>query len=124
MSYSMPLPVSPPVQEARGAELSGPDFAAVLLRGLIGMASRSQRREADLMAVVRGANLVADPVRVRGAVRLLQEQGCVKNVLPLSDGGVLLTVTRLAMEQSGPAPKWLSLDDLDDTAPAEAVPAS
>lgn len=108
----------------RGADLSGPDFAAVMLRALIDMAGRSQRREADLLAALRGASLQADPPRVRAALGLLQAQGCVENLVPLSDGGVLLTVTQQAMKQSGPVPQWLPLEELDATAGRVVEPSN
>ncbi len=114
-------PILPP--ERRGADMTNADFAAAMLRALIDMAARSNRRQADLIASLRGARLEADPPQVRAAMRLLQQQGCITGVVPLSDGGVLLTVTRQAMEQSGPVPQWLPFDDLDD-AGAASVPAT
>ena len=102
----------------RDSDLTAADFAAILLRALIDMAARSQRRQADLTAALRRADLTADPTRVRPALRLLQMQGCVSNLVPLSDGGLLLTVTRQAIDQSGPVPQWLPLDELDAFAEA------
>ncbi len=94
-------------------DLTDSDFAAVLLRALIDMAARSQRHEADLLAALRGARLTASAPRLRMALRLLQVQGCIRSLVPLSDGGLLLTVTRQAMEHAGPLPQWLPLEDLD-----------
>jgi len=121
----VPLDVAPEVpdlQVARGDDLSDPDFAAVVLRALIGMAGRSQRRQADVLAALRGASLSSNLPRVRTALRLLQGQGCVSNLVLLSDGGVLLTVTRQAMDQSGPVPHWLPLEELDATAAHREAP--
>lgn len=84
-------------------------FAAVLLRALVAMAVRSQRRQADLIAALRGAGLEAEPVRVRTALGLLRKQGCIENLVPLSDGGVLLSVTAAAIDRLGVRPRWLPL---------------
>jgi hypothetical protein len=109
----------PPPLTVRDEDMPIEDFAAIMLRALIDMAARSQRRQADLLAALRGARLPLDQARVRAALRLLLAQGCVTNPVPLSDGAVLLTVTRQAMEQGGPAPQWLPMDELDSTANVE-----
>ncbi len=86
--------LQPPDGDSAGkpgdANLSGAEFATVMLRALIDMAARSQRRQADLLAALRGADLPADPQQVRAALRLLQNQGCVSDLVPLSDGGLLV----------------------------------
>jgi hypothetical protein len=109
--------LQPPDGDSAGkpgdANLSGAEFATVMLRALIDMAARSQRRQADLLAALRGADLPADPQQVRAALRLLQNQGCVSDLVPLSDGGLLLTVTRQAVQQGDALPQWLPLDDLE-----------
>jgi len=97
----------------RDAEWDDADFAVVLLQALTTMAVRSKRRQADLTAALRGANLTADPNRVRAALRLLQEQGAIEHLVPLSDGGLLLTVVLKRADHAGPAPHWMPLDQLD-----------
>jgi hypothetical protein len=67
-------------QPARPAPASDDDFAALLLQALSAMAGRSKRRQADLTAALRGANLEAEPARVRAALRILQSQGCIENL--------------------------------------------
>ena len=89
--------------------LAEEDFAAVLLRALIDMAARSKRRQADLMAALRGAGLPVDPESVRAALRTLRRQGCIENLVPLTDGGLLLSITTSAIERLGPSPQWLPL---------------
>jgi hypothetical protein len=96
--------------------LDDADFAVVLLQALTGMASRSKRRQADLTAALRGADIVAEPARVRSALKLLRAQGAIENLVPLSDGGLLLSVTQKGSERASPPPQWLPLDDLDDAA--------
>jgi hypothetical protein len=105
-----------PPRPARGADLDDADFAVVLLQALTNMAARSKRRQADLSAALYGADIVVDPSRVRSALKLLQAQGAIENLVPLSDGGLLLSVTLKATERPIPAPQWLPLDQLDATA--------
>jgi hypothetical protein len=101
-------PAQPP------AALTDEAFAAALLRALVGMAARSKRRQADLTAALRGAGLPAEPARVRAALRLLRQQGCIDNLVPLSDGGLLLSVTATALGRFGTVPRWLPLGDDDE----------
>lgn len=89
-----------------GAEAA---FATELLRALSDMAARSKRRQADVIAAMRGAGLSMDPPRVRGALRLLQRFGCIENLVPLADGGLLLYVLPTALEKLAPTPDRLSL---------------
>jgi len=100
----------------RSASFDDADFAVVLLQALTVMAARSKRRQADLMAALRGADITAELPRLRNALRLLQAQGAIENLVPLSDGGLLLSVTQHAAERAGPPPQWLPLDQLDATA--------
>ena len=88
------------------------DFAVLLLMALADMAARSKRGQADLVAALRGAGLVAEPRRVRAALRLLQSHGAIENLVPLSDGGLLLSVNQAASEQFGSVSQWLPLDDI------------
>ncbi len=100
----------------RVANLDDGDFAVVLLQALTRMAVRSKRRQADLTAALRGADIVADPARVRSALKILRAQGAIENLVPLSDGGLLLSVTQNGSNRAAPAPQWLPLDDFDVTA--------
>jgi hypothetical protein len=100
----------------RGAGFDDADFAVILLQALTTMAARSKRRQADLTAALRGADIAADPARVRGALKLLQSRGAIENLVPLSDGGLLLSVTHYASGRASTAPQWLPLDQLDATA--------
>lgn len=100
----------------RASDLDDADFAVVLLQALTTMAARSKRRQADLSAALRGADIAVDPARVRAGLKLLQAQGAIENLVPLSDGGLLLSVTQKAVERAVPAPQWLPLDELDATA--------
>ncbi len=85
------------------------EFASLLLRALIDMAARSKRRQADVLAALRGAGVAAEPGRVRAALRTLLAQGFIADLVPLSDGGLLLTVTTAATERVEQRPQWLPL---------------
>ncbi len=97
-------------------DLDDADFAVVLLQALTRMAVRSKRRQADLVAALRGAQIVAEPARVRSALKILRAQGAIEGLVPLSDGGLLLSVTQKGSGRASPAPQWLPLEDLDVTA--------
>ena len=105
---ALPPPADGQVQAPQ--ESADEAFALVLLHALVTMARRSKRRQADLTAALRGAGLQAEPSQVRAALRLLAAQGCVEALIPLSDGGLLLSVTSTGIERlSGGAP-WVPLD--------------
>jgi PAS domain S-box-containing protein len=86
------------------------DFAAQVLCALSDMSARSHRHQADFAAALRGAALPLNSPLLKPALQLLQVQGCVTNLLLLSDGGLLLTVTRQCMQPTAAAAHWLPLD--------------
>ncbi len=89
-------------------ESADTEFAALLMRALTDMAGRSKRRQADLTAALHGAGLPAEPGQVRAALRTLLAQGRIADLVPLSDGGLLLTVTAERVVQR---PQWLPLSE-------------
>jgi len=96
------------------------DLVAAVQRALIDMAMRSQRRQADLLAALRGAGLPTDHARVWPVLQVLYRRGYIGKFVPLSDGGLLLTVHREATEQRGMLPDWLPIKETDP-ATSEAV---
>lgn len=86
------VPAATIAEPAPAATMNDQEFADHLLHALQAMAERSKRRQADVLAALRGAKLVAELRQVRAALRLLQAQGDIENLVPLSDGGLLLTV--------------------------------
>ncbi len=86
------------------------NFADRLLAALAAMAVRSKRRQADLSAALRRAGLDGEANLVSKALRYLEEIGCIENLVPLYDGGVLLSVTSRGVEQLSNAPRWTLLD--------------
>jgi hypothetical protein len=75
------------------------DFEDALLAALAGMAVHSHRRQADVFVAVRRAGLLAGPDRVRTSLRHLQLEGCLERLVPLSDGGVLVSLTGRGIER-------------------------
>jgi hypothetical protein len=70
-----------------------PRLASALLGALAAMAARNRRGEADLFAALRGAGLTIDGGRLEAALAYLRAEGCVTNLVPLSDGDMLMKVT-------------------------------
>ncbi len=87
-SHSLAAPE--PVRMDRAAD---PRQAAIVLGALAAMAARNRRGEADLFAALRGAGLTIDHARLELALEFLHAEGCVTNIVPLSDGDVLMKVT-------------------------------
>lgn len=85
-------------------------FADELLQALAVMAMRSKRRQADLCAALCRAKLDTDPRRVTDALRQLERSGCIEHLVPLYDGGVLLSVTSRGIEKLNAGPRWNMLD--------------
>jgi hypothetical protein len=110
------VPFAPAAGEGDQDGLDDVDFAVVLLQALTRMAARSKRRQADLVAALRGADIVADPARIRSALKILRAYGAIENLVPLSDGGLLLSVTHKGSDRASPPPQWLPLEELDVTA--------
>jgi hypothetical protein len=78
-------------------------FVHDVLAAVAGMALRSKRRQADLDAALWCAGLTAGRGRRLAALERLREQGCVEQVVELSDGGVLLSLTALGLDRLGGA---------------------
>ena len=86
------------------------NFADQLLSALATMAMRSKRRQADLCAALCRAKLDTDPKRVTEALRQLERSGCIEHLVPLYDGGVLMSVTTRGIEKLSSGPRWNMLD--------------
>ncbi len=93
-------------------EMGSQDFRDALLESLVTMASKSKRRQADLSAALRRAEINATVEQVRDAVAQLQSGGCIRELVPLYDGGLLVTVTNMGMDRSSRNPHWRFLDKL------------
>lgn len=93
-----------------GSDLPVALFADALLQALAAMAMRSKRRQADLCAALCRARLDTDPRRVTDALRQLERSGCIEHLVPLYDGGVLMSVTSRGIEKLNAGPRWNMLD--------------
>jgi hypothetical protein len=85
-------------------------FADQLLLALATMAMRSKRRQADLCAALCRGRLDADPKRVTEALRQLERSGDIEHLVPLYDGGVLMSVTTRGIEKLSTGQRWNMLD--------------
>lgn len=74
-----------------------------VLAAVVDMALRSKRRQADFDAALQRAGVKAERAVRLAALEQLRGHGCVDNVVELSDGGVLLSVTALGLERLGGA---------------------
>lgn len=84
-------------------------FSDQLLRALATMAVRSKRRQADLSAALARSGLDTDPGRITEALRHLETIGCIEQLVPLYDGGVLMSVTSRGVETLNAGPRWTML---------------
>jgi hypothetical protein len=84
-------------------------FADKLLTALVNMAVRSKRRQADLCAAMCRSGLQADQAQMTDALRELEAEGLIEHIVPLYDGGVLLSVTSRGIEKRGNGPRWALL---------------
>jgi hypothetical protein len=103
-----------PIDTNRATEAFAGDsevhFAGQLLAALATMAVRSKRRQADLSAALCRSKLDHDPQRVTTALRKLERDGCIEQLVPLYDGGVLMSVTSRGIETLSAGPRWTMLD--------------
>ena len=88
------------------------DFSTNLLRALATMAVRSKRRQADLSAVICRGGLSADRETIAAALRRLEKAGLIENIVPLYDGGMLISVTSRGIEQLNTIPRWAQIGEL------------
>ena len=93
-------------------EMDQHDLCDALLEALVTMASKSRRRQADLSAALLRSGINGTAEQVREALVQLQSSGCIREFVPLYDGGMLLTVTNLGMDRTGRNPHWRFLEKL------------
>ncbi len=93
-------------------EMDRQDLCNALLESLVTMASKSKRRQADLSAALRRSGIGATSEQVRDALIELQSSGCIREIVPLYDGGMLVTVTNMGMDRTTRNPHWLFLEKL------------
>jgi hypothetical protein len=92
------------------------EFTEMLLAAMVGMAMKSKRRQADVTAVMRRSKLDAAPERVAAALRTLEAQSRVRDIVPLYDGSTLATVTNIGMDLVGASRHWHFLQGVEGAA--------
>lgn len=75
----------------------GPATVVAVLRALANMARISRRHEADVGSALHGAGLVLDPRQRDDALHQLEQAECIERIIPLIDGGILVSVTATGM---------------------------
>ena len=88
--------LSDPAELTEGFELE-------VLAAMADMALRSKRRQADFDAAMRRAGLETGLLGRQAALNRLHDHGFIDKLVPLSDGGVLLSVTALGLDRLGGA---------------------
>jgi hypothetical protein len=87
------------------------DYAYLVLAAFTAMAARSLRQQVDVEAALRAAGLPTSGPYVDAALRFLLEDGAISDVVPLSDGGILLIVTGVV--PGTPPMSQLRIEDLE-----------
>jgi len=100
-----PEPPAPSQQEAMADEQEA-GLAEQVLAALATMAILSKRHQADLAAALRRSGLQAPHDRLTLALAYLERTGCIENLVPLYDGGVLMSVTSRGIEKLNAGGNW------------------
>ena len=77
-----------------------PGLPAAVLRAVAAMARISKRQQAELGVALQRAGLMIAPSQLEVALRHLCATASVEDVIPLNDGGILLSVTSAGMERA------------------------
>ncbi len=77
-----------------------PSLPAAVLRAVAAMARISKRQQAELGVALQRAGLRLDPGHQAAALRHLCDTASVEDVIQLTDGGILLSVTSAGMERA------------------------
>jgi hypothetical protein len=87
-------------------------FDSRLLRALATMAARSKRRQADLSAALCRSGLAPERDALAPALRALELAGFIEHLVPLYDGGMLMSVTSRGIEQLTAIPRWAQIGEM------------
>lgn len=82
------------------AEAVGPATLLAVLQALAKMARASRRQEAEVGSALHRAGLVLDPDQCDDALMQLLAADCIERIIPLTDGGTLVSVTAIGMSRS------------------------
>ncbi len=89
-----------PVQQVRAPAVDT-ELVANALMALATMACSSQRRQSDVHAAMRRGGINISAERQKMVLKELQATGMISHLIPLGDGGLLLTVTHVGMMKAG-----------------------
>ncbi len=78
----------------------GPATVLAMLRALAGMALVSRRHEADVGSALHRAGLALTPAQRDAALQQLLDAECIERIIPLSDGGLLVSVTGAGLSRA------------------------
>lgn len=82
-------------------EVMDPGVVGSVLRALAAMARVSKRHQAELGVALHRAGLILPVGAQTAALRSLSQDAAIDHVIPLDDGGVLLSVTSAGMQRAG-----------------------
>jgi hypothetical protein len=102
-------------QEAEIGQDAASSLADRLLAALAAMAVRSKRRQADLSAALCRSGLEASSQLLGAALHELEHDGFIEHLVPLYDGGLLMTVTSRGVETLNARGRWPMLDSREFT---------
>ncbi len=77
------------------------ELVTTTLVALATMARSSQRRQSDVHAAMRRGGISLSAERQKAVLKELQVTGMISQLIPLGDGGLLLTVTHVGMMRAG-----------------------
>ncbi len=83
-----------------------------LLAALADMAARSTRGQADLGVAMRQAKLLLGGDQIMAALASLEDGGYVEQIVPLGDGGILMSVTPAGTELVRAARRQAAFDQI------------
>ncbi len=81
-------------------ERMDPSVVGLVLSALAAMARASKRHQAELGVALHRAGLSLPAGTQTAALRTLTEDAAIDHVIPLDDGGVLLSVTSAGMQRA------------------------
>lgn len=91
-------------------EVAAQELQTRLLSALSAMAMRSKRRQADLNAAMQRAGIAAARDLITTALRALEDAGCIEHMVPLYDGGMIISVTSRGIEHLTAGPRWTMME--------------
>ncbi len=102
--------------------LDDDELPYALLAALVAMARKNARFQADVDAAVKRRGILASPGRLKQALTCLKDAKLLERLIPLYDGGMLVTPTNAAMDTIGGGLSWLSANYPGQTIKTDSRP--